>query len=450
MQCRKFRTGNGMSVAYFVLIVFCALFAGCIRNEKPITTAVGEPTGPSVSAVIGPAGGELTSADGRLAMSVPPGTVATDTTFSIQPITSLAPTSIGAGYRLEPEGTTFAQPVSLTFSIPEAGVERTSLGGIGIAFQEDNGNWRWLSVVSRDETNKTLTVQAAHFSDHAAIEGLRLSPGQATVDEGKTVQLQVQLCASAGSSDGPLARLVCECQPLTGVDVDLSAWSVNSIPGGNSTFGTISESLNSATFTAPSKAPEPNTVRVSVDAQATQWSWNGSASTEKTLLLSYITIGSAGTYKGSFNVNVEMGNPWTGKGEATWTPLDPQKDTGEYTVAGMISTDKTEFSEGDMVCILNESKQKFAGIGEIRKDPLGQYWTIGTTKFSATCTDSKGNVTQAPQFLIITWAASCISQGQWAPVDDINHLTGSFKWNGCVAVPGPIPSATVTWDFEKQ
>jgi len=328
MQCRKFRTGNGMSVAYFVLIVFCALFAGCIRNEKPITTAVGEPTGPSVSAVIGPAGGELTSADGRLSMSVPPGTMASDTTFSIQPITSLAPSAIGAGYRLEPGGTTFTQPVSLTFSIPEAGVERTSLGGIGIAFQEDNGNWRWLSVVSRDETNKTLTVQAAHFSDHASIEGLRLSPGQATVDEGKTVQLQVQLCAS-GRSDGPLASLVCECSPLTGVDVDLSAWSVNSIPGGNSTFGTISESLNSATFTAPSKAPEPNTVRVSVDAQATQWSWNGSASTEKTLLLSYITIGPAGTYKGSFNVNVEMGNPWTGKGEATWTPLDPQKDTGE-------------------------------------------------------------------------------------------------------------------------
>jgi len=449
MQCKRFRVENVISVAYFVLIVFCAFFAGCIRNEKPITTAVGEPTGPAVSAVIGSAGGELASADGRLTVSVPPGTVATDTTFSIQPITSLAPTSIGAGYRLEPEGTTFAQPVSLTFSVPEAGVERTSLGGIGIAFQDENGNWRWLSVVSRDETNKTLTVQAAHFSDHAVIEGLRISPGQATVDEGKTVQLQVQLCAS-GKSDGPLASLVCECSPLTGVDTDLSDWSVNSIPGGNSTYGTISESLNSATFTAPSKAPEPNTVRVSVNAQATQWSWNGSASTEKTLLFSSITIGSAGTYKGSFTVNSEMGIPWTGKGEATWTPLDPEKDTGEYTVSGMITPDTTEYSDGDAVCILNESKQKFEGIGEIRKDPLGQYWTIETTQFLATCTDRNGNVSQFPAFYNILWASSCLSQGQWAPVDDINHLTGSFKWNGCVAVPGPIPSATVTWDFKKE
>jgi len=445
-----FRTGNGISVVYFVLIVYCALFAGCVKKEKPVTTAAGEPTGPAVSAVIGPAGGELASADGRLAMSVLPDTVAADTTFSIQPITSLAPTSIGGGYRLEPHGTTFAQPVSLTFSVPEAGTTRTSLGGIGIAFQEDNGNWRWLSVVSRDETNKTLTVQASHFSDHAAIEGLRISPGQADVDTSKTVQLQVQLCAS-GQSDGPLASLVCECSPLTGVDTDLSGWSVNSIPGGNATYGTIAESLNAATFTAPSKAPEPNTVRVSVDAQATQWSWNGSASTEKTVLFSYITIGSPGNYKGTFTVSSEMGIPWTGKGEATWTPLDPEKDTGEYTVSGMITPDKTEYSDGDTICILNESKQKFEGIGEIRKDPLGQYWTIETTQFSATCTDRNGNVIQYPAFLNILWASSCLSQGQWAPVDDINHLTGSFKWNGCVTVPGPtIPSATVTWDFKKE
>jgi hypothetical protein len=439
-----------MSVAFFSLLFFYALFAGCIKKEKPITTAVGEPTGPPVSTVIGPAGGELASADGRLSMSVPPGTVAADTTFSIQPITSLAPTSIGAGYRLEPGGTTFTQPVSLIFSIPEAGVERTSLGGIGIAFHEDNGNWRWLSVVSRDETNNTLTVQATHFSDHAAIEGLRISPGKADVDEGKTVQLQVQLCSS-GPDDGPLAGLVCECTPLNGFDTNLSNWAVNSIPGGNSTYGTIAESVSGATFTAPSKAPEPNTVRVSVNAQATLLPGEGNTSTEKTVLFSYITIGSKGKYKGTFTVSSEMGSiPWTGRGEATWTPLDPEKDTGEYTVSGMITPDKTEYSFGDAICILNESKQKFEGIGEIRKDPLGQYWTIETTQFSATCTDRNGNVIQYPAFLNILWASSCISQGQWAPVDDINHLTGSFKWNGCVTVPGPIPSATVTWDFKKE
>ena len=34
-----------------------------------------------------------------------------------------------------------------------------------------------------------------------------------------------------------------------------------------------------------------------------------------------------------------MGIPWTGKGEATWTPLDPENDTGDYEVAGMITPD---------------------------------------------------------------------------------------------------------------
>jgi hypothetical protein len=449
MDSKRLRDGNGRAAAYLALVLCYALCTGCV-NKKPITTAVGEPIGEAVSAVIGPAGGELASADGLLVMSVPPGTVAEDTTFSIQTITSLAPTAIGDGYRLEPHGTTFSQPVSLTFSVPEAGVEHTSLGGIGIALQEENGTWRWLNVVSRDETSSTITVQAMHFSDHAVIEGLRISPGQADVDKGKTVQLQVQLCSS-GPDDGPLAGLVCECSPLTGFDTSLSNWSVNSVPGGNSTYGTIAESQNGATFTAPSKAPEPNTVRVSVNAQATLLPGEGNTSTEKTVLFSYITIGSPGNYKGSFNVDSKMGSyPWTGKGEATWTPMNPEKDTGEYTITGMLTPDQTEFNFGDTVCVLNESKQKFEGIGEIRKDPLGQYWTIETTQFSATCTDRDGNVTQAPAFLTILWASSCISQGQWAPLEDVNHLTGSYTWNGCVTLPVPTPSATVTWDFVKE
>jgi hypothetical protein len=291
-------------------------------------------------------------------------------------------------------------------------------------------------------------VQTTHFSDHAVIEGLRISPGQTSVDEGKTVQLQVQLCTS-GSDDGPLAGLVCECKPLTGFGTNLSNWSVNSIPGGNSTYGTIAESVSGATFTAPSKAPEPDTVRVSVNAQAILLPGEGSTSTEKTVLFSYITIGSAGTYKGSFTVSVGMGTPWTGKGEATWTPVDAENDTGDYTVAGSIMSDQTEFIMGDTVCILNGNSRNFKGTGQIRKDPLGQYWTIGTTSWSATCTDSSGTY-QADPFISIVWASGCPGLNQWAPLEDVNHLTGSYAWNGCAPVPIPLPSNTVTWDFVKN
>ena len=111
MQRRRSRA----EYAYFLLIIFCALFAGCV-NDKPITTGVGQPVGDAVSAVIGPKGGELASADGRLSMSVPPGTVAEDTTFSIELITSLVPSAIGAGYRLEPG----EQPLRSRSALPSA------------------------------------------------------------------------------------------------------------------------------------------------------------------------------------------------------------------------------------------------------------------------------------------------------------------------------------------
>jgi hypothetical protein len=103
MDCRRLRNGINIAAAYLALIVICALCAGCV-NQKPLTTGVGEPIGTAVSAVIGPEGGELSSKDGRLSMLVPPGAVTEDTTFSIQPITSLAPTAINGGRNFFPAG----------------------------------------------------------------------------------------------------------------------------------------------------------------------------------------------------------------------------------------------------------------------------------------------------------------------------------------------------------
>jgi len=440
------------SIVFIALLAAQALLTGC--GERPLTTAAGDPIGPAVSAIIGAAGGELSSADGRLAISVPAGAVASDTTFSIQPITSLAPTSIGASYRLEPDDIAFALPISLTWSIPEAGTARTSLSGIGLAYQDEDGFWRWLTDVSRDEASSTLTATTSHFSDHASIEGLVLSPGQATIDEGESITLQVLLCASKESSDFEGPPFVCECDPVAGVDVNFQGWSVNSIPGGNTTYGTITEGFESATFTAPEQKPKPPTVRVSVSAQAVQWSWTGGGDTEKALLFSYISIGPT-TYKGTLSVTSEMGTyyPWTGKGEATWALADPQNENGDYTVTGAITPDQTEFVLDDTVCVLNESKQNFTGIGEIRKDPLGQYWTIGTVQWSATCTSPTG-VSQVPGFLSMVWSSGCPNSGQWAPLSDPTHLTGSYTWNGCTSMSLPpgvqLPSSTVTWDFEEE
>src|SRR5689334_6890130 len=83
-------------------------------SPDPETTDKGIPNGPSVSQVIGTTGGSVTSADGLLTVSIPAGALASTKTITIQPITNNVSLGVGGGYRLGPEGTTFAQPVTLT------------------------------------------------------------------------------------------------------------------------------------------------------------------------------------------------------------------------------------------------------------------------------------------------------------------------------------------------
>jgi hypothetical protein len=65
-------------------------------------TKVGtSPLATQVTKDIGPEGGTLTSADGKLTITVPKGAVARNTRFSIQPITSENDMGVGGGYRLE-------------------------------------------------------------------------------------------------------------------------------------------------------------------------------------------------------------------------------------------------------------------------------------------------------------------------------------------------------------
>ena len=97
-------------------------------------TDVGTPTGPATMKSIGPAGGSISSPDGRITVNVPPNDVPGDVQFSIQPITNQAQGGLGNAYRLEPNGQKFttpvpasahstlanssAMPASITFSTP--------------------------------------------------------------------------------------------------------------------------------------------------------------------------------------------------------------------------------------------------------------------------------------------------------------------------------------------
>ncbi len=82
--------------------------------------------------------------DGRLELTVPPGALSSDIILSAQPITNTAFGGLGTAYRLEPDGTTFAKPVTLMFKAGAEDLGKVSIEGMGMAFQDAEGYWNRL------------------------------------------------------------------------------------------------------------------------------------------------------------------------------------------------------------------------------------------------------------------------------------------------------------------
>lgn len=105
-------------------MALAVLLAACSTSNlngstdgQPTPTEVGMPLGDPLNADIGSSGGGLTSADGAVSLSVPSGDVTSNARFGIQEITNFASGRIGRVYRLSPEGTAFARPVTVQFKL---------------------------------------------------------------------------------------------------------------------------------------------------------------------------------------------------------------------------------------------------------------------------------------------------------------------------------------------
>ncbi len=218
---------------------------------------------PPASGRIGPAGGQLASADGGLRLEIPEGALADEVELSIEQLTSAAPHGVGNAYRLAPEGQTFLAPVQLTFAFAS---ELTSPGGLGVAFRSQAEDWRVLRSREVDPASRTVTVSTTHFSEWALIEMLKLEASAERVATSRTVELQVLFCFEP-DGDGP-AALRPLCLSSVADPSDLGAWAVNGVPGGATSTGTVTGEGTQATFAAPATIPGANPVAVSVDVRS--------------------------------------------------------------------------------------------------------------------------------------------------------------------------------------
>ena len=229
-------------------------------TAKPAITAIGKPDGKKAEMKIGKDGDSFSSSDGKVKLIIPEGAVSKKTTFSIQPVTNLMPNGNGKAYRLEPSGTQFKKPIELVFHYDPEESEDSAQLLMGIAMQDDKGQWYGLKKFTLDTVAKTMSGNINHFSDWANFNAIKLYPSSGRLKVNKSVDLSIDLISSED-----------EDQVLSPVPLDgsggLSPMKMLKIPWRSSwsaTSGTVTkESKTTGTYTAPASVPAKNPVAVS-------------------------------------------------------------------------------------------------------------------------------------------------------------------------------------------
>jgi hypothetical protein len=135
---------------------------------------------------MGPEGGSLTSADQQITLTIPAGAVSASTTIGIEPITNTNVAGVGVAYRLTPHGQHFNKPVTITFSWEKHADSIGLLQTLGLAYQMDNGIWKFVGADGFDKDGQTVSFKTSHFSDWSLMNQVSLAPYHADLDPGAT------------------------------------------------------------------------------------------------------------------------------------------------------------------------------------------------------------------------------------------------------------------------
>ncbi|MCH5714783.1 hypothetical protein [Niabella hibiscisoli] len=167
------------------------------QEPSSIITPLERPTGVSMGATItktiGPGGGTLQSVDGKISIQIPEGALSAPTTVGVEPITNTNIAGIGASFRLTPHGQLFAKPITISYSWEglqdSIGLPQT----LGLAYQMDDGIWKFVGASSFNATAKTISFNSTHFSDWSLMNRISLSPYQADLEtsEKKTIRAMI-------------------------------------------------------------------------------------------------------------------------------------------------------------------------------------------------------------------------------------------------------------------
>ena len=274
-------------------------------TARPAITEAGKPTGRLVQKMMNKDGGTLVSANGKVELIIPSGALSKKTSISIQPVTNMMPNGNGLAYRLEPSGIQFKQPVQIVFHYDPEESEDTAQLLMGIAMQDDKGQWYGLNKFTLDTVAKTISGYISHFSIWATFDKLRLmGPTRVKVKKKQryyiygvdVISPEDREAVKQGKNDPYLTKEILESIdktfPENFFNNELSPlkswkppqkgiWRVNNIIKGNDVFGTLMLGkvneflLDWNYYTAPANIPDENPVTISVDLVGASFKING-------------------------------------------------------------------------------------------------------------------------------------------------------------------------------
>jgi hypothetical protein len=230
------------------------------NHQQPMPTAVGTPVGGPVSKVIGAGGGVLYSPDSVLKLTIPAGALSSNTNISIQPVTSQLPGGIGLGYDLLPNGTKFSIPATVTFQYTSDEVSDNYPYFLNIAYQDSNHIWRGdLAHCVYDTVARTVSLDIRHFTIYGFQDGITVLAIPREIMTGQTSSLTIFESIVIRQDSSYITT-------STDIPSDfVGQWTVNGVPNGNSSIGTVTGSGANVVYHAPAKLDAP--IEVLVECQ---------------------------------------------------------------------------------------------------------------------------------------------------------------------------------------
>ncbi|MBO9728957.1 MAG: hypothetical protein J7623_10005 [Chitinophaga sp.] len=255
-----------MKLTLILAIVCCCLLnISCKKNSdnslqttaRAVKRPFGTPKGAAIVKKIGPEGGSISTADGKIRMIIPPGAVTTSVDFSIQPVTNTLPGTKQPCYRLLPENVSFTKPVTLVFTYNDSDLVGTNINQLSLAYQDREG---YFHVVMNTEYNKvqhTLTAQTTHFSDWTFLERIKIITDKDIIKPGEKAQLKIMTYENLDEFLGREATIGDLVEYYITANIPRIEWE---LAVGT---GAIQPSGINCTYTAPPAIPSLNPIFIS-------------------------------------------------------------------------------------------------------------------------------------------------------------------------------------------